>query len=165
MTTPFRPVIRPLAADELDQLVELCAEHAAYERADYAPDGKKEALARYLLGPTPRASCLVAAAANGLAGYATWSPEFSTWGAGEYLHMDCLYLRPAWRGQGLGADFLRRLAEICIAAGLAHMEWQSPIWNEDALRFYRRAGATTKEKARLQLDPRRVLIDPSAAAP
>ena len=145
-------VLRAPRRDELDRLVELCAEHAAYERAPYHPDGKREALAEYLFGPAPRAHCLVAEASSELAGYGTWSREFSTWGAAEYLHLDCLYFRPAWRGQGLGARMLGELKEICQAQALSHLEWQSPAWNEAALRFYRREGATGSEKVRFRLE-------------
>ena len=31
---------RPLRCDEIASLVHLCGEHAAYEKADYAPEGK-----------------------------------------------------------------------------------------------------------------------------
>ncbi len=143
--------LRPLTRAELDPLVELCAEHAAYERATYSPNGKRDALASYFFADPPRATCLLAATPNGLAGYTTWSREFSTWEACEYLHMDCLYLRPAWRGRGIGARMLQRLVADCAAAGLAHLEWQSPLWNQQALRFYQRQGATLTEKARLRL--------------
>ena len=142
--------IRPLQAGDLARLVALCAEHAAYERADYSPTGKRQALATSFFGPSPRAHCLVAATRQDLVGYTTWSREFSTWGACEYLHMDCLFVRPAWRGQGLGARMLSTLATVAAREGLAHLEWQSPSWNEGALRFYRRAGAVGTEKVRFR---------------
>lgn len=141
-------VLRPLRQSELDALVELCAEHADYERADYAPEGKRDALAGYLFGPDPRAHCLVAASGDELVGYATWSREFSTWKAAEYLHMDCLYVRSELRGRGIGKRLLRAIAETCLREGLSHMEWQSPRWNEGAIRFYRREGASSTEKLR-----------------
>jgi len=142
--------IRPLTERDLDELVDLCSEHAEYERSSYERDGKRERLAALLLGPAPRAHCLVVEADEGLAGYATWSREFSTWGACEYLHMDCLYLRPAFRGLGLGKQLLDVLAETCTREGLDHLEWQTPAWNEGAIRFYRREGATGVEKLRFE---------------
>lgn len=38
--------IRPLRCDEIASLVHLCGEHAAYEKADYASEGKSESLRR-----------------------------------------------------------------------------------------------------------------------
>ena len=31
--------IRPATPNDLDEIVRLCAEHAEFERAEYAPDG------------------------------------------------------------------------------------------------------------------------------
>ncbi len=154
--------LRSIEVGDLEELVELCAEHAAYERGEYSAEGKREALAAHLFGPSPRVQGLVAAAPQGLVGYATWSREFSTWGACEFLHMDCLFFKPAWRGRGLGARMLHALAEICVAEGLSHMEWQSPLWNEQALRFYRRQGASGSEKVRFRFDCDLGLLEPSA---
>lgn len=151
------PLIRPLELRDLDELVELCAEHALYEKADYDRTGKRERLAELLLGATPRAHCLVAEddpPKSQLIGYATWSREFSTWGACEYLHMDCLYFRPGQRGKGLGKRMLDVLAETCRREGLDHLEWQTPVWNEGAVRFYRREGAMAKEKLRFEAQAR-----------
>jgi GNAT superfamily N-acetyltransferase len=32
-----------------------------------------------------------------------------------------------------------------------HLEWQTPAWNEDAIRFYRRQGASHANKVRFRL--------------
>jgi hypothetical protein len=37
-------IIRPVTEHDLAQLVELCAEHAAFERADYDCEGKQQRL-------------------------------------------------------------------------------------------------------------------------
>jgi len=46
--------IRPVSKDDLDEVVELCALHAAYEKADYDPTGKKEKLARLIFSREER---------------------------------------------------------------------------------------------------------------
>ena len=142
--------LRPLESTDLEELVDLCAEHAEYERAPYHRAGKRAALEGFFLGESPRARCLIAQTGAGLAGYATWSREFSTWGACEYAHLDCLYLRTDWRGQGMGTALLGAVADAAAREGLAHMEWQSPIWNKGALRFYRREGGVGVEKVRFK---------------
>ena len=147
----MRFVIRPLAPDEVDGLVSLCAEHAAYERAPFAAVGKAEALTELVFGRRPRLHVLVGLDDGALAGYASWSEAVSTWRARTYLHMDCLYVRAAYRGRGLGAHLLRVLVATCARDGLDHLEWQSPAWNAGALRFYRRQGASGLDKVRFSL--------------
>ena len=51
-------------------------------------------------------------------------------------------MRPAHRGHGVGRALLAGLAQRCSAEGLARLEWSVLDWNEPALGFYRRLGAT-----------------------
>ncbi len=46
--------IRAVSRHDLEALIELCAEHAAYEGARYEPEGKASALARALFADPPR---------------------------------------------------------------------------------------------------------------
>lgn len=70
----------------MEDLIVLCAEHAAYERTDYAPEGKREALSAMLFAPDARLLCLVAEDGSGLIGYASFSVEVSTWDADRNAH-------------------------------------------------------------------------------
>ena len=144
--------IRRARPDDLDRLVELCAEHAAFEKADYDPQGKAEALARMISPPSPdlepRLQIWVVDNGRGAVGFASAGREASTWQAKDYLHMDCLYLRPEARNHGLGEKLLEIIADEARALGLTEIQWQTPTWNEGAIRFYRRQGAVSKDKLR-----------------
>ncbi|MFK0215391.1 MULTISPECIES: hypothetical protein [unclassified Streptomyces] len=39
----------------------------------------------------------------------------------------------------------------CFVAGLGQVQWQTPPWTTDAIRFYDRLGAQAKEKRRYSL--------------
>jgi ribosomal protein S18 acetylase RimI-like enzyme len=142
---------RPLSSD-LDELVRLCAAHAAHERAEYDATGKAEALAGLILGEAPRIQCRVAAGPGGLAGYATWTYDASTWEARLYAYMDCLFLDPAFRNQGLGRRLMAHVARSVIESGCGQLQWHTPDFNEGAMRFYDRLGTTRKDKVRYFLD-------------
>ena len=137
---------------DLAELVVLCAEHAAYERSHFDPEGKVEALHIMLFAPEARLQCLVAEADGKLIGYATFSVECSTWDAAYYMHMDCLFLRPEARNKGLGKQLMKVIAQQALDMGVARMQWQTPSFNVDAVRFYDRLGPVKKEKYRLFLD-------------
>lgn len=143
--------IRPVEAADLDELVVLCSEHAAYERADFCPVGKAEALGRRWLAGDGRAGCWVVEIRDRLQGFASYGLEFSTWDAADFLLMDCLYLRPACRGRGVGAEILRRLHAWAGELGCVNLQWQTPDWNVGAIRFYRRHGAQAQKKLRFTL--------------
>ncbi|MFB7513958.1 GNAT family N-acetyltransferase [Streptomyces sp. NPDC056144] len=145
--------VRPARPEDLPRVVELIAEHAEYEKAPPPPPDLASRLTALLFTPSrPRLRCLVATLPDGtIAGYATCSSEISTWDGTEYLHMDCLYLTEASRGHGLGPLLMAALTSEARALGLTEIQWQTPTWNEGAIRFYDRLGATSKEKRRYSL--------------
>lgn len=145
--------IRQARPEDTDEIIRLCREHAEFEKAEYCVAGKAEKLAAFLFSDTPRLYCLLVEGDDGcILGYATFMPEFSTWDAECYLHMDCLYLRPQARNQGIGRQLVKAIARRALEMGCRQIQWQTPSFNERALKFYFRIGATAKEKVRLFLD-------------
>ena len=143
-------MIRPARESDLDALLVLCAEHAEYERASFDADFARCNLGRFLFAATPRAWCVVIELDDEIAGYATYSLEFSTWRAAEYVHMDCLFVRASHRNRGYGLQLMQAVIDAARERG-TWIEWQTPSWNADAIRFYDRLGATRSEKARYRL--------------
>lgn len=144
--------VRPATVDDIDELVTLCAEHARYERAAFDPDGVAERLRMALWSHPVRLHAWVAASGDGLKGYATATTEFSTWNARDYLHMDCLFVREGQRNAGIGAALLEAVIAHACELRFAEIQWQTPMWNEGAARFYRRHDAVEKIKRRYALD-------------
>ncbi len=147
------PYVRHATPADLPRVVELVAEHAAYEKSAPPLPGLAVRLEALLFGtPDPRLRCLLAETSGGeVVGYASCAPEVSTWDGREYLHMDCLYLRADARGSGLGALLMDAVAAEARELGLTEVQWQTPAWNEGAIRFYDRLGAESKEKLRFTL--------------
>ncbi|MEU1040055.1 GNAT family N-acetyltransferase [Streptomyces sp. NPDC005907] len=146
------PRVRPAAREDLEAVAGLAAEHAAYEKATLPAPGLAGRLEGLIFGPGARLRCLVAESGDGeLVGYATCAPELSTWDGAEYLHMDCLYLREGQRGLGLGPLLMEAVLAEARALGLGEVQWQTPVWNEGAIRFYDRLGASGQGKRRYSL--------------
>ena len=142
--------IRPVERHDLEELVRLCSRHARYERVEYDTKAKAERLANaiFLEGCL---HCWVVEYGNGLAGYCSFTFDYSTWDACRFLHMDCLYLDPPFRGKGIGEDIVMRLKATANENNCVNVQWQTPSFNESAIRFYKRIGATEKEKVRFFL--------------
>ncbi|MBK3629343.1 N-acetyltransferase family protein [Streptomyces asoensis] len=145
--------VRHAERSDLPRVAELAAQHAQYERAAPPVPDLAERLAVLLFDtPAPRLYCLVAEVSDGeVVGYATCSPELSTWECREYLLMDCLYLAPGNRGRGLGAQLVEAVTAQARSLGMAEVQWQTPAWNEGAIRFYARLGALGTDKRRFAL--------------
>jgi len=144
--------LRPLEQSDLPELADLCHEHAEYERASWNEYDRVARLTSLFL-TSDDARCWVVEGDGELAGFATATMERSTWDADCYLHLDCLYLRTAYRGGGLGRRLIAEVALLAVELGAVNLQWQTPAWNEEAARFYYRLGATSAEKLRFTLSP------------
>ena len=92
-----------------------------------------------------------AAAADEAIGYASVTYEVSTWTGTAYAHLDCLYVDPGHRGHGAGLLLFDAVVRRARSAGHTELQWQTPAWNERAIRFYRRTGAQSRDKVRFTL--------------
>lgn len=136
---------------KIENIIDLCAAHAAFEESEYSRAGKAERLSADLFGKNPKLYCLVAES-NGLyVGYIVWMKQYSTWDAKEYLYMDCLYLDDKWRGYGIGEALVNEMKEYGRSQSIDLVQWQTPDFNVRAIKFYNRIGATSKSKERFFL--------------
>lgn len=142
--------VRRALPEDLPRLAELCSLHAAYERSNTSEEGLATRLEHALFSARARAMAWVAEiqSVSGAAGFATASPVFSTWQGEDYFHLDCLYLVEAARGLGAGAMLVEAVRAFAASAGYRWLEWQTPVWNASAIRFYERLGATAAVKQR-----------------
>jgi len=144
-------LIRDCEPKDLPELVQLCALHAAYEKADYSAEGKQDRLHEALFGEKKVLNCWVVEINHQLAGYCSFTFDYSTWNAAYFLYMDCLFLTEECRGYGIGEAIIQKLQQVAKEKGNLIIQWQTPAFNERAIKFYRRMGAREKEKVRFYL--------------
>jgi len=144
--------IRRVRQDDLLSLVDLCRDHAAYEGSEYHENGQKNRLAQALFGAHPVLYGWVVESQGSLVGFMTATIDYATWPAEFFLHMDCLYLSEAFRGQGLGRKLMYALSEFARKKNINLIQWQTPVQNDLGIRFYERIGARSKDKKRYFLD-------------
>lgn len=144
-------VIRPVQKHELAELLPLLQEHAAYEQCSFSPEGKLERLSAAIFQQPAKLFCEVVAIEKKLIGFVSYTFDYSTWDAGEFMYMDCLFLRENARGLGIGNAIMHKLQQIASNRGCINIQWQTPDFNQPAIRFYNRLGASQKTKARFIL--------------
>jgi len=74
--------------------------------------------------------------------FALFFTNFSTFLAQPGLYLEDLFVRPPFRARGIGADLLRHLGALAVTRGCGRFEWNVLDWNESAIGFYQRMGAT-----------------------
>lgn len=141
-------VIIPIAPGHLQELIQLCREHALYEGSEYVEDGQAERLALAFFGTPPALYGWVIVHDDRLVGFMTATREFATWPASFFIYMDCLYLREPYRGLGFGRRLLDVLTTFSQQHGCSLIEWQTPPDNKVGIGFYERIGAVARDKKR-----------------
>ena len=59
------------------------------------------------------------------------------------VYLEDLFVKPEWRGRGVGHQLLVALARLAVERRCGRMEWAVLDWNELAMKSYRRVGAAT----------------------
>lgn len=144
--------IRIASQADLPAVVELFEQHARFEQASFIKDGLIDKLTRCIQGSQPRLVIHVVELNDELVGYAASSREFSSWSGEDYLHLDCLYVIESMRDKKIGRSVFATVVNHAKQSGLNQIQWQTPDWNTDAIRFYESRGAFSKSKTRFYLD-------------
>ena len=138
--------LRPAQATDVPLILALIRELADYEKLLHAVDASEEALQAALFAAVPRVFCDIAEWDDGTqrrpAGFALWFYNFSTFRGRHGIYLEDLFVRPEYRGRGIGKALLVQLAERCVRERLTRLEWAVLDWNEPALNFYRKYNAT-----------------------
>jgi ribosomal protein S18 acetylase RimI-like enzyme len=96
---------------------------------------------RDAFGPRRAFRVLVAEVSSRVVGYASFVVGYNTDVAARELWMHDLFVRPAWRGRGVGQALVTAVAREAVRRGLGCLEWGVRDTNRAAIRFYRRLGA------------------------
>jgi GNAT superfamily N-acetyltransferase len=143
MSTPTpTPTLRPATPADVPAIVGLIRELAAFEHLEHLVDVTPESLLPQLFGERPAAEAMVAEVGGQVVGFALYFTNFSTFLGKPGLYLEDLYVQPAHRGSGLGKALLQALGALAVARGCGRFEWSVLDWNENAIRFYEKMGAT-----------------------
>nr|WP_321485044.1 GNAT family N-acetyltransferase [uncultured Draconibacterium sp.] len=74
-------------------------------------------------------------------GMALYYFSYYTW-VGKTLYLDDLYVKEAWRGNGLGSRLMDKMFEVAKAEKCNRFRLQVLNWNESAIKLYEKSGFT-----------------------
>ncbi|WP_435263201.1 GNAT family N-acetyltransferase [Tenacibaculum sp. nBUS_03] len=140
--------IRFVQEKDIKELLELCRLHAIYEKSDFNSNGKEKLFLKCFFKEPLTVSCLVVEHDNKIVGYSTFMKQFSTWDAKFYMYLDCLYLMEKVRGKGIGVKMMNKIKMHAKSENCTTIQWQTPTFNSEAIRFYQKVGANYKTKER-----------------
>ena len=136
-------------------LVRMVRGLAAFERLEGPDEDGARRLRADAVGPNARFEAYLATLEGRAVGAATLYPTYSTFRALPILFLEDLFVAEAYRRRGVGQALFDFCVSLARDRGCARLEWNVLRWNEEAIRFYERNGATPLDTwAWYAMDPR-----------
>jgi GNAT superfamily N-acetyltransferase len=102
-----------------------------------------------LFGANRVAEALLALSGNEPVAFALYFTTFSTFVGRPGIYLEDIFVEPEYRGKGIGAALLSRIAHIARERNYGRVEWSVLTWNQPAIEFYERKGAERMEEWRV----------------
>lgn len=139
-------LIREAKVEDFQVIYELIVELAIYEKEPDAVVASVEDIKENLFGTNPVAYCHVAEVDGQVVGIAIWFLNYSTWLGKAGLYLEDLFVKPEFRGSGLGLSLMKTLAQVCVDRGYERFQWWVLDWNEPSINFYKSIGAEAMDE-------------------
>jgi GNAT superfamily N-acetyltransferase len=123
-------------------ILRLIKDLAEYERMSNEVEATEQRLRETLFGPHPSAEVVIGYAGSEPAGFALFFHNYSTFLGKQGLYLEDLFVMPKYRGCGYGKALLVHLARLAAERACGRFEWTALDWNEPAIGFYKKLGAT-----------------------
>ena len=70
----------------------------------------------------------------------------STWAVKDFCYLEDLFVKPEFRGSGLGLELMKTLAQVCVDRSYERFQWWVLDWNEPSINFYKSIGAEAMDE-------------------
>jgi GNAT superfamily N-acetyltransferase len=131
-------IVRPAEPADVPEVLSMIRELAEFEEMADQVQCTEEDLHRALFGSDAAVWVSLVVDDDGkVAGHALWFRTFSTFLGRTGIWLEDLYVRPAYRRQGVAGKLLGHLR----AQTTGRVEWEVLDWNEGAVSFYEGLGA------------------------
>jgi GNAT superfamily N-acetyltransferase len=133
--------LRAAEAGDETAIFDLIGQLADFEQLRAQMVGNVSDLRRHLFGEPRFAHALIAEWDGRAAGFALYFFNYSTFLCRPGVYLEDLFVRPDYRGRGIGHALLTQVETRARAAGCGRLEWSVLNWNQAAIDFYQRFGA------------------------
>jgi GNAT superfamily N-acetyltransferase len=136
--------IRPAQAKDAALILSFIKALAEYERLQHAAVANEQDLLRDGFpgpGAEPRFRCLIAEWHGAPAGFALYFYTYSTFQGRAGIWLEDLFVKPEFRGKGIGKALLLEVARIAVRDKCGRYSWQVLDWNKPSIDFYQSLGA------------------------
>lgn len=141
--------IRPAKSEDVETIFQLIQALAEYEKLSHQVTGTVGQLREHLFSANPCIEALLADHQGQSIGFALFFTNYSTFLTKPGIYLEDLFVMPAYRSKGVGKAILSALARLAVDRNCGRLEWSVLDWNEPAIAFYERIGATVLPEWRI----------------
>jgi len=141
--------IRPARPEDIPELLAMIRELAAFEHLSHEVLATEADYETSLFGDSPSAGALLAELDGAPVGYAIHFSTFSSFLGRAGVWLEDLYVRPDFRGLGLGKALLKAVGAVAAKRGAGRYEWSVLDWNTNAIELYQRMGGRIMDEWRI----------------
>ena len=141
--------IRRARPEDSALIFALLRELAEYEKLTHELVATEAGIAEALFAGNPVLICEIAEWEGKPAGFAIWFFNFPTFAGRRGIYLEDLFVRPAFRGKGIGKALLAHLARLCVDNGWSRLQWSVLDWNTPSIDFYKSLGAQMMDEWKL----------------
>jgi GNAT superfamily N-acetyltransferase len=132
--------------DQIGLIYSLIRELAEYEKLLHEVEATEAGIGAALFCENPRLFCEIAEWNGEAVGFTVWFLNFSTFSGRYGIYLEDLFVRPAFRGKGIGKALLADLARTCVKNGWSRLQWSVLDWNAPSIAFYKSLGAVLMDE-------------------
>lgn len=138
--------IRKATSADAQVLLDLIVAHADYEKEDFSTEGKLDALKKCLSTNPQPFECILVESDGEVRGYCNYLVQYDSWACAPHMLLDALYLKPELRGRGIGMEIMNLVRDAARAADCRTVRWQTPVFNEMGINFYKKLNTVSGTK-------------------
>lgn len=144
--------IREATIDDVDVIYGFIMAIADFHQQRDLVETSKEEIRESGFGTDPKFGVLLAEIDGEVAGYCTYTWNYSIWRGVTYMNLDDLFVWDKYRAQKIGKHLMLKLREVCIAGGANRIRWEVEQDNTHAIGFYNKLGAQVDIKGMCRWD-------------
>jgi len=144
--------VREANISDIDTVYELLIAIAKHHNQEQYVVTNKDELINSGFGNTPSFGVLLAEVNGEIAGYCSYTWNYSIWLGSSYMNIDDVFVWKTFRGQQVGEKLMFKAKEVCLAKGAGRIKWEVEQDNHGAIKFYERLGASMDIKGLFKWD-------------
>ena len=135
-------ILRPATNGDAPSLLHLIRSLAEYEQLSPEFVFTEAEIQKRLLDTDSKARAVIAEVGGTAVGFAIYFYNTSTFFELSWMVIEAIYVAPVARKVGIGRHIFQQLATQAAESGCIRVEWSVLGWNQAAIDFYAKIGAT-----------------------